>query len=180
MDRRRLITLSGAFAASCAIGSRFGYATGGYPFTLGVASGQPFPDGFVLWTRLALEPLASDGHGGMSDPISVTWEIATDDQMRKVIRRGMAEAHSQWAHSIHVELGGLAPARPYWYRFTALGERSQIGLVHTAPSPDAQLEQFRFAFASCSQTRRRSGRGVILPPGLGSSRGKIQPGVNRS
>jgi alkaline phosphatase D len=150
MDRRRLITLSGAFAANCAIGSRFGYATGGYPFTLGVASGQPSPDGFVLWTRLAVEPLASDGHGGMSDPISVMWEIATDDQMRKVIRSGMAEAKSQWAHSIHVELGGLEPARPYWYRFTALGERSRIGLARTAPAPEAQLEQFRFAFASCS------------------------------
>ena len=30
----------------------------GTPFTLGVASGDPWPDGFVLWTRLAVEPLA--------------------------------------------------------------------------------------------------------------------------
>ena len=31
-----------------------------------------------------------------------------------------------------------------------------------------------------SPTRMRSGRGVILPPGLGSYRDKIQPGANRS
>ena len=33
------------------------------PFSLGVASGDPLPDGFVIWTRLAPEPLAE--HGGM-------------------------------------------------------------------------------------------------------------------
>ncbi len=26
------------------------------PFTLGVASGDPSPDGFVIWTRLAPKP----------------------------------------------------------------------------------------------------------------------------
>ena len=36
----------------------------GHPFTLGVASGDPWPDGFVLWTRLAPEPLALDGCAG--------------------------------------------------------------------------------------------------------------------
>ena len=30
------------------------------PFTLGVASGDPWPDGFVLWTRLAVDPVADD------------------------------------------------------------------------------------------------------------------------
>ena len=38
---------------------------GGDPFTLGVASGDPTPDGVVLWTRLALDPL--EGNGGMPD-----------------------------------------------------------------------------------------------------------------
>lgn len=27
-----------------------------YPFTLGIASGDPLPDGVVLWTRLAPDP----------------------------------------------------------------------------------------------------------------------------
>ncbi len=34
------------------------------PFTLGVASGEPWPDGFVIWTRLAVNPpIAEDGLG---------------------------------------------------------------------------------------------------------------------
>ena len=35
------------------------------PFTLGVASGDPTSGGIVLWTRLAPEPQALDGMGGM-------------------------------------------------------------------------------------------------------------------
>ena len=34
---------------------------GGYPFSLGVASGDPSPDGFVLWTKLAPKPLERGG-----------------------------------------------------------------------------------------------------------------------
>ncbi len=32
-----------------------------YPFTLGIASGDPTPDGVVLWTRLAPDPLRGGG-----------------------------------------------------------------------------------------------------------------------
>ena len=47
-----------------------------YPFTLGVASGDPLPDGVVLWTRLAPRPLAG---GGMPPaPVEVGWEVARD------------------------------------------------------------------------------------------------------
>ncbi len=45
------------------------------PFTLGVASGEPAPDGFVIWTRLAPEPLAPDG-GMPRAAMAVTWEVA--------------------------------------------------------------------------------------------------------
>ena len=43
-----------------------------FPFRLGVASGDPGPDGFVLWTRLCPDPL--DDHGGMpTAPMSTGW-----------------------------------------------------------------------------------------------------------
>ena len=126
------------------------HAAGGYPFTLGVASGQPSPNGFVLWTRLAPVPLAPDGLGGISGPASVRWEVAADETMRTVMRSGMTEAHSQWAHSVHIEVMGLEPGRPYWYRFSALGEQSPIGLARTRPAPGAKPASLRFAFASCS------------------------------
>src|SRR5262249_41376168 len=58
------------------------------PFTLGVASGDPTPGGIVLWTRLAPDPL----HGGLGNapPVAVDWEVARDEQMRDVVRRGTA------------------------------------------------------------------------------------------
>src|SRR5689334_7012742 len=61
------------------------------PFQLGIASGDPTANGAVLWTRLAPDPLAPNG--GM-DPrkVKVAWEIATDDAMRQVVRRGTANA----------------------------------------------------------------------------------------
>src|SRR5262245_45414178 len=60
------------------------------PFTLGVASGDPAPDGVVLWTRLAPEPLIG---GGMEPAdMEVTWQLARDEAMRDVVRRGRAVA----------------------------------------------------------------------------------------
>src|SRR3712207_7907683 len=44
-----------------------------YPFSLGIASGDPTPDGFVIWTRLAPEPLERDGGMGIG-VAPVKWE----------------------------------------------------------------------------------------------------------
>ena len=63
------------------------------PFTLGVASGEPAPDGVVLWTRLAPNPLADDGFGGMpARAADVEWEVATDESFTAVMRRGVTTA----------------------------------------------------------------------------------------
>jgi alkaline phosphatase D len=42
-----------------------------YPFTLGIASGDPLPDSVVLWTRLAPDPL--NGGGMSNNPFPVQW-----------------------------------------------------------------------------------------------------------
>ena len=120
------------------------------PFTLGVASGYPLANGVVLWTRLAPAPLIPGG--GMSpDVVIVDWEVASDDRMGQIVRRGTAAATAAWAHSVHVEVDGLEPGRWYWYRFRAGGEVSPIGRTRTAPAVNAPLERLRFAFASCQQ-----------------------------
>ncbi len=75
------------------------------PFTLGVASGEPTFDGVVLWTRLAVDPTALDGRGGMSTrPIEVQWEIARDPSFGKIEQRGRIFARAAQALSVHVEL----------------------------------------------------------------------------
>jgi alkaline phosphatase D len=118
------------------------------PFSLGVASGYAHAAGFVLWTRLAPVPLAPGG-GMPPEVTAVGWEVARDEEMRNVVASGTAYAAPDEAHSLHVEVLGLAPARRYWYRFTAGDAVSSIGSARTAPSLSARPPRLRFAFASC-------------------------------
>jgi alkaline phosphatase D len=122
------------------------------PFTLGVASGDPWHDGFVLWTRLALRPLAEDGLGGMPGrPYQVHWEVAADERFRLIVRRGSTTARPEAAHSVHVELDGLLPGRDYWYRFRVEDHISPVGRTRTAPHPYALDPALTMGFVSCSQ-----------------------------
>ncbi|WP_143466084.1 alkaline phosphatase D family protein [Kribbella sp. ALI-6-A] len=120
------------------------------PFTLGVASGDPLPDRVVLWTRLAPEPLAEDGSGGMPNrPVPVHWEISEDETFRRIVARGMELARPEEAHSVHVDASGLQPRTTYFYRFRTGAELSPVGRTKTAPRPTDRLDRFSFAFASC-------------------------------
>ncbi|WP_207757417.1 alkaline phosphatase D family protein [Nonomuraea cypriaca] len=121
------------------------------PFRLGVASGEPTPGGVVLWTRLAMEPTAPDGLGGMpSRPVPVHWQLAKDENFRHVVRRGTEQAVPDEAHSVHVELDGLQPGAEYFYRFKADGELSPIGRTLTAPAPGTRTRALNLAFTSCA------------------------------
>ncbi len=119
-----------------------------YPFQLGVASGDPAADGFVIWTRLAPEPLAA-GHGMPAAAVEVEWIVASDARMQDVVARGTAIARPELGHAVHVEVGGLAPNRPYWYRFIAGRERSAIGRAKTTPAIGQPIDKLRFAVAGC-------------------------------
>jgi len=149
MNRRLL--LGGLVAAPLVL--RFGHAQaqgGAYVFPLGVASGDPAPDGFVIWTRLAMNPVAPDGLGGMGGPVAVRWDIAADEGFHRIVAAGEATADASNAHSLHIEVEGLRLDRPYWYRFTALGQQSPVGRARTAPAPNADIDRLRLAVASCS------------------------------
>lgn len=119
-----------------------------YPFQLGVASGEPMPDGFVIWTRLAPDPFEI-GHGMPAVAVELQWEIAADEAMRTVVQRGSAIARPELGHAVHVEVGGLGSCRPYWYRFIAGTERSAIGRALTTPAFGQPMERLRFAVAGC-------------------------------
>ncbi|KOX15695.1 alkaline phosphatase [Nocardiopsis sp. NRRL B-16309] len=120
------------------------------PFTLGVASGDPLPDGVVLWTRLAPDPLAEDGRGGMPDrPVRVLWQVSENEDFRRIAASGQVETGPEAAHSVHVEVNGLRPAATYFYRFRTGGEISPVGRTRTAPAPGSSPDRFSFAFASC-------------------------------
>jgi alkaline phosphatase D len=118
-----------------------------YPFALGVASGSPTHEGLVLWTRLT-------GDGGEGDAIAkpevtVHWDVAYDEQFKRLARSGQATAHAALAHSVHVELSGLEPDRWYFYRFKVGSATSPVGRTRTFPAPGAVVQRLKLAYASC-------------------------------
>src|SRR5215471_13170317 len=113
LSRRNLLALAGGTGVllCCpyviARASREPVWTNGNPFSLGVAAGDPSPNGFVLWTRLALNPLSQDpsSPGGLtSEDLPVDYEISTDSGLQNIIRRGQATAEKRYAYSVHVEI----------------------------------------------------------------------------
>jgi alkaline phosphatase D len=110
------------------------------PFSLGVASGAPAKDGFVLWTRM----MGAEGNA----PLPVSYEIAADEGMRNLVRQGVAATDPAFGHSIHEEVTGLEAGRPYWYRFHSGAAQSAIGRAMTLPAPGA--DRLNFAYFSCS------------------------------
>jgi alkaline phosphatase D len=154
ITRRRLLTGLASSVAVAPFVSR-GWAQSGRlfaadPFSLGVASGDPDDHSVVLWTRLAPSPLQPDS-GMPSVTVPVDWEIAEDDKMQRVIRRGTADARPEDGHSLHVIADGLAPDCPYWYRFIADGITSRIGRTRTLPARGALPARFRLAVAGCQR-----------------------------
>ena len=151
VDRRRFLEALAAAGVWHAISARAAdrkTAFDTYPFTLGVASGYPTPDGFVLWTRLAPKPLEPGG-GLAPEPVPVRWEVAEDERFAKVIAGRTGTAAPEWAHSVHAEVTGLAPERWYFYRFLAGDAVSPVGRTRTAPPVGADSPRLRFAAASC-------------------------------
>lgn len=109
LSRRSFLTGSASFATA----AFFSFASRGtvcaapkfsdHPFSLGVASGDPLPDGVVLWTRLAPRPLEPAG-GMPPESVGVSWQICEDEGMANVVQSGTVTARPEWAHSVHVEM----------------------------------------------------------------------------
>lgn len=142
------------FAAQIAPGlTRKNIAWDSDPFAMGVASGDPSTDGFVLWTRLAPDPVHAEATSGLAnlggDTIEVGWEISEDPSMKTILKSGTARATAHLGYSVHVEVHGLRPNQWYWYRFHAGEALSPVGRTRTTPTVEQSVDQMRFAFASC-------------------------------
>jgi alkaline phosphatase D len=106
-------------------------------FTHGVASGDPTHDRVIIWTRFV------GPNGG-----DIAWEVAEDDSFTRIAQRGQAEATVATDFCVKVDVGGLAPDRPYFYRFLSGDEPSPTGLTRTAPASGG--EALTVALVSCS------------------------------
>jgi alkaline phosphatase D len=134
------IGASVAYAGSRAQPSRVHWTERRERFAEGIASGDPASDSVILWTRLSSSPLPD---------VPLTVEVAEDAAFTLVVARAQTLARASADHTCRVLVGGLRPARTYWYRFTmADGSGSRIGRTRTAPAPDAE-RPVHFAFVSC-------------------------------
>ncbi|GGP41718.1 alkaline phosphatase D family protein [Streptomyces melanogenes] len=118
-------------------------------FLHGVASGDPLPDGILLWTRVTPAPDAVPGSGKGQDT-EVSWEIAEDKAFARIVAQGRTTATAASDHTVKADVRGLRPATAYWYRFAAGTALSPVGRTLTAPATDAAAANVRFGVVSCS------------------------------
>lgn len=148
LSRRQLLTGAGAGLIAAPAILRAQQLLMAFPFRLGIASGDPSHDGFVIWTRLCPDPF--DEHGGMPfGPVDVDWYVFEDEAMKRIAQKGTARAWPELGHAVHVELTGLQPDRPYWYRFILGRDKTPLGRAHTLPAPGAKVDGIRFGVAGC-------------------------------
>ncbi|MGW3514999.1 alkaline phosphatase D family protein [Streptomyces hydrogenans] len=118
-------------------------------FPHGVASGDPLPDGVLLWTRVTPSPEAVPGSGLGAD-VRVDWEVAEDRGFARVVASGTTTAGAAADHTVKADVRGLRPATTYFFRFTAGGTVSPTGRTRTAPAADSAAPGVRFGVVSCA------------------------------
>ncbi|NEA37350.1 alkaline phosphatase D family protein [Streptomyces sp. SID13031] len=119
-------------------------------FAHGIASGDPLPDGILLWTRVT--PTADSMPGSANGPIVVVrWQMATDATFGTIAAAGAVTTGPNRDHTVKIDVSGLQPATDYWYRFLLSDDAvSPTGRTRTAPARSAQLDHLRLGVVSCS------------------------------
>ncbi|MFJ1811052.1 MULTISPECIES: alkaline phosphatase D family protein [unclassified Streptomyces] len=118
-------------------------------FLHGLASGDPLPDGVLLWTRVTPTAEAIPG-SGLGPDTDVSWVVATDKALMNVVAKGSTTATAASDHTVKADIRGLAPATDYYFRFSAGGNDSPVARTRTAPAADAAVPGLRFGVVSCA------------------------------
>ena len=146
ISRREFLALATAFGASLAWGtdakSSSRTATERRDlFPEGVASGDPYPDSVLLWTRRP--PV------GPSQAAKLSVEIAEDSGFSRMVATTSASLSADNDWTCRVLAANLKPRRVYWYRFIdEHGFASRVGRTITAPS-EKDSQPVHFTFVSC-------------------------------
>ncbi|WP_411573744.1 alkaline phosphatase D family protein [Streptomyces fradiae] len=146
--------VSAVAGAALVSGAAASAATASAPaFLHGVASGDPLPDGVLLWTRVTPSPDALPGSGKGADT-AVRWEVAEDRGFTRTVAQGSVTASAATDHTVKVDVRGLRPATSYWFRFTAgapgAEAASTVGRTRTTPAYDDAPPNIRFGVVSCA------------------------------
>ncbi len=114
-------------------------------FSLGVASGDPTPSGFILWTRVKPEAVMAG--------VKLAFEVATDGLFATVVTRGLVASGDLTAdHDFCIKVDTdtrLQPGTRYFYRFIYNGTASRTGRARTLPAADAAVESVKLAVVTC-------------------------------
>ncbi|WP_040797157.1 alkaline phosphatase D family protein [Nocardia higoensis] len=147
--RRTLLKGGAAAVAVTAVAAMPRARASGPVFGHGVASGDPLPTGVIIWTRVTVFDDAAPG-SGEGEPAAVYWEVARDGEFTQVVASGAVVTSADTDHTVKIDVSGLAPARDYFYRFTAFGQPSPTGRTRTAPAANSSPERLRFGVVSCA------------------------------
>ena len=109
------------------------------PFYHGVASGDPYHNSVLLWTRVTPE--------NRSPEISGNWEVSTDSLFNSLVLSGTFSTTASRGYTVKVIAGGLEPGTEYFYRFKAFNAYSLTGKTRTLPVTPSKID---LAVVSCS------------------------------
>lgn len=134
-------------------------ATGNaWKFPQSIASGDPRPDGAVLWTRV-VPSSADDVSSSTQGDFSIQLQISSADNSSKLgsnsaLTGALALSDTliiqqQFDHSARQKITGLQPNTVYYYQFVAGSVRSNVGRFKTAPAATATPTQLDFAVLTC-------------------------------
>ena len=123
-------------------------------FQHGVASGDPYPNSVILWTRVSSHPKDYPGSNA-GTPTKVGWQVATDNGFKNVVSSGSVTTSKNDDQTVKVEAKGLQPYTRYFYRFVIAdgpykGQVSSVGKTLTAPGADEDTSKLRIALFSCA------------------------------
>ena len=142
-------------------------------FTHGVASGDPWPESVVLWTRVAPSNKSEDSTAPVDgtaplwnhateeyveadpNPICVDWKVfsrGAKNETGAVVTSGRTHTTSDIDYTVKVIPEGLQPLTEYNYQFSVCGSNvtSPMGRTKTAPTEDDDVSELSFAVFSCS------------------------------
>lgn len=136
-------------------------------FTHGVASGDPYADSVILWTRVSpmydsvddnstvrgYVPLYNHGPKQVSTaPVCVEFRVSESEDLSDAACSGRAYTSSDIDYTVKVEANGLKPFTQYYYQFSVCDsdKASPVGKTKTAPGKDDHAAQIGLAVYSCA------------------------------
>ena len=144
-------------------------------FTHGVASGDPYPNSVILWTRCAPSlddvndnstvsgfvplynpvPIYNDTDEGKppsNAPVCLNYQVASDQAFSSIVDKGTAYTSSDVDYTLKIEAVGLSPFTNYYYRFRVCSSNntSPIGRTKTTPAVSDTVSSVGLAIYSCS------------------------------